>query len=156
MGCPVGSVLVGSAKDMQVARETRKLLGGWMRQSGILASCMLVAMEDWEERLTLDNDNCQFIASELNDPASGTYCDLSTVQTNMVHFFLDKKVTRNTKKRKGLDPASLCKIIREKYNILMLPSFANDCIRIVTHRDVDRAALELTNECIKAELKPYL
>jgi len=62
MGCPVGSVLVGTAADMQIAREHRKLLGGWMRQSGILAACMLVSMEDWKERLTLDNENCRHVA----------------------------------------------------------------------------------------------
>ena len=127
-----------------------------MRQSGILAACMQVAMEDWRERLTVDNENCAYIANELDQIDDGTYCDTSTVHTNMVHFFLDKRVTRNTKKRKGIDPATLCKVLREKYNILTIPSFASDCIRIVTHRDVDRNDLAFTKDCIKAELKPYL
>ena len=62
MGCPIGSVLVGSRAEMAVAREARKLLGGWMRQAGILAACMQVAMEDWEEKLRVDNENCAYVA----------------------------------------------------------------------------------------------
>ena len=137
MGCPIGSILVGSEKDIQIAKENRKLLGGWMRQTGLLAACMQVSMEDWKEMLTVDNENCAFIANELNDRSSGTHCDLATVHTNMVHFFFDESI-------KGIDPKSLCGIMKEKYNILMNPSFTNDCIRIVTHRDVTRDDLDFT------------
>ena len=49
MGCPIGSVLVGSEADIDYARNIRKMLGGGMRQAGMTASCALVALEDWEE-----------------------------------------------------------------------------------------------------------
>jgi len=81
---------------------------------------------------------------------------MSTVQTNMVHFYLDERVSEGSDKRKGIDPATLCQLLREKHNILTIPSFANDCIRLVTHRDVDQADLEHTHACIKTELAPFL
>ena len=55
MGCPIGSVLVGTESDIHYARNIRKLVGGGMRQAGMTASCALVALEDWEEKLSEDN-----------------------------------------------------------------------------------------------------
>ena len=49
MGCPLGSVLLGTEEDMWYAKNIRKLIGGGMRQSGLTASCALVSLEDWEE-----------------------------------------------------------------------------------------------------------
>jgi threonine aldolase len=62
MGCPLGSVLLGTEKDIWFARNIRKMIGGGMRQSGMTAVCALVALEDWEEKLALDNSNARFIA----------------------------------------------------------------------------------------------
>jgi threonine aldolase len=78
MGCPIGSVLVGSKEDMVFAKDIRKMLGGGMRQAGILASCMQVAMEDWREKLTEDNENCLWMANEMNAMKELTV-DMSTV-----------------------------------------------------------------------------
>jgi threonine aldolase len=47
LGCPIGSLVVGSAKDIAQARIYRKMIGGTMRQTGIFAACGLVALEDW-------------------------------------------------------------------------------------------------------------
>ena len=88
MGCPIGSVLVGSKEDMIFARDIRKMLGGGMRQAGILAACMQVAMEDWREKLTEDNENCLWMANEMNSMKELTV-DMSTVQTNMFNFVID-------------------------------------------------------------------
>lgn len=51
MGCPVGSMIIGTEKDIEHARALRKMLGGQMRQVGILATCGLISLEDWKERL---------------------------------------------------------------------------------------------------------
>ena len=51
MGCPIGSVIVGTEEDIQHATVIRKMLGGQMRQVGTIASCGLVALEDWKEKL---------------------------------------------------------------------------------------------------------
>ena len=84
MGCPVGSVLVGSEEDMWYARNMRKMLGGGMRQAGITASCILVALEDWEEKLSVDNKNALYLATELKQ-LEGIDCHLLP-QTNMFTF----------------------------------------------------------------------
>jgi threonine aldolase len=47
MGCPAGSLIIGSHKDMVEARNMRKMLGGGMRQSGVLAACGMVSLNDW-------------------------------------------------------------------------------------------------------------
>ena len=51
MGCPVGSMIIGTKDDIEHARALRKMLGGQMRQVGILATCGLISLEDWQERL---------------------------------------------------------------------------------------------------------
>jgi threonine aldolase len=116
MGCPLGSVLLGTEKDIEFARNMRKMLGGGMRQAGMTAVCALVALEDWKELLALDNSNARFIASELNE-LDGISCNVAGVHTNMFSFFLDDKVT------KKLDHATLCGVLREKHDILLFPSF---------------------------------
>jgi|ERR1712086_1121708 len=93
LGCPIGSVLLGSEKDIRFARNIRKMLGGGMRQAGIIAACMQVAMEDWHEKLKTDNDNCKFIATELNSNVDGAYCNLDGIHTNMFSFKLEDKIT---------------------------------------------------------------
>ena len=55
MGCPAGSMIAGTEEDIKRARVIRKMLGGGMRQTGILSACALVSLMDWEDRLLLDN-----------------------------------------------------------------------------------------------------
>ena len=52
LGCPIGSVVAGSSKDMIEARNLRKMLGGAMRQTGVFASCGIVALMDWQEKIS--------------------------------------------------------------------------------------------------------
>ena len=85
LGCPIGSLLVGSEKDIKEGRIIRKLLGGTMRQSGIFAACGLVALEDWQEKIKIDNDNASFLAKELAS-IPGILIDPETVETNIVRF----------------------------------------------------------------------
>jgi threonine aldolase len=149
MGCPLGSVLLGSEKDIWFARNMRKLVGGGMRQAGLTAACALVALEDWEEKLSEDNANARFLASELDKHPLIT-CP-SIVQTNMFSFSLDKKIT----KKGGYDHISFCGLLKEKYNILVFPSFQNDAIRVVTHRDVNRDDMVHTAKAIFEEIKEF-
>ena len=83
LGSPIGSVVVGSEKDIWYAKNIRKMLGGGMRQAGILAQAMLVSLEDWQIKLKEDNDNCLFLATELNNTIDGATCDLGRIHTNM-------------------------------------------------------------------------
>jgi len=85
LGCPVGSLLMGSEKDIRQALIYRKLLGGNWRQAGIYARAGLESFEDWNEKILIDHENAKWVASEL----SGLSCvdiDTSLVETNMFRF----------------------------------------------------------------------
>ena len=73
--------------------------------------------------MSKDNANCRFIAAQLNNEVEGVSCDWENVSTNMFSFVLDKKITHKKSKKDSLDHMSLCGLMKEKYNILMFPSF---------------------------------
>ena len=126
LGAPVGSLLLGSTAFIEHARRQRKMLGGGMRQAGILAAAGRMALEQGPLRLQEDHDNARFLAEGLAgipeleiDPAS--------TQTNIVY-------ARCTQGR-----AAALKDFLGQWDILIN---AGDPIRFVTHRDVDRSAVE--------------
>ncbi|MGE5674104.1 MAG: low-specificity L-threonine aldolase [Mycobacterium leprae] len=83
LAAPVGSILAGSKQFIAKARGNRKLLGGGMRQAGILAAAGLVAIRSMIDRLAEDHANAKALANGLNQ-ITGLHVDLETVQTNMV------------------------------------------------------------------------
>jgi threonine aldolase len=85
LGAPAGSLLCGSAAYIERARKWRKLLGGGMRQSGILAAAGLVALERHIDRLAEDHANARLLAEGLAE-ISGITIDPEGVQTNIVFF----------------------------------------------------------------------
>lgn len=96
LSAPVGSVLVGPADHIQRARRLRKLVGGAMRQAGVLAAAGIVALTDMVERLSDDHDNARKLAEGLaNIP--GYSLDLDTVHTNMIYFTLAEPLVGNFK-----------------------------------------------------------
>ena len=119
-----------------------------MRQAGLTASCALVALEDWEERLAQDNYNARYLANALQNEVDGVSCDVTQVQTNMLAFVIDSKITAKGRNKAHMDHIGLCKVLGEKHNILLFPSFNNDAIRVVTHRDVNTEDMERTKEAI--------
>ena len=115
------------------------------------AACALVALEDWEEKLSHDNSNALFLATELNEKVDGVSVGLYP-KTNMFLFEMDKKVTTGDKQ---LDHIGLSTRLREEFNILTFPTFNNDGIRIVTHRDVTTKDMEVTRDSIQKIVKEY-
>jgi threonine aldolase len=85
LGCPVGSVLCGSADFIHAARRVRKMLGGGMRQVGVLAACGLVALDTMIDRLAEDHVNARKLAHGIVG-APGIKVDAEAVQTNMVYI----------------------------------------------------------------------
>jgi threonine aldolase len=83
LGAPVGSALVGSRETITRARKFRKILGGGMRQAGILAAAALHAVEHHQERLAIDHANARKFAEAMNG-IRGVSVDPSAVQTNIV------------------------------------------------------------------------
>jgi threonine aldolase len=87
LSCPVGSVLCGPAGKIAEARKWRKMLGGGMRQAGVLAAAGLVALDTMVDRLAEDHENARTLAEGLAG-LPGVDCDLTRVQTDIVSFRL--------------------------------------------------------------------
>jgi threonine aldolase len=120
LGTPIGSVLVSSAERIATARLWRKRLGGGMRQVGVLGAACLYALDNNYARLAEDHEHAQLLAKRLGiDPA--------TVATNMV--VLD-------------DVAAPVIAEAAKAEGVLVSQVSARKIRLVTHLDVDRAAVE--------------
>lgn len=83
--CPLGSVLTGSKDFIREARRVRKMLGGGMRQVGVVAACGIVALEEMIERLEEDHKKARRLAEGLAR-INSAIVDLKTVETNIVCF----------------------------------------------------------------------
>lgn len=88
LGCPFGSVLVGDREAITHARRSRKLMGGALRQAGVIAAAALYALEHHIERLSEDHANAQYFAEQIAS-LPGIHLDLNHVETNIVFFEVD-------------------------------------------------------------------
>jgi threonine aldolase len=124
LGAPVGAVLCGNKKFIAEARRVRKMLGGGMRQAGILAAAGLYALENNIERLAGDHENAKTIASALAS-TKWAAIDPKEVETNILYF-----------KTPGKDVAKVARALEAKGIRCGAPGF--DSIRLVTHLNVSR------------------
>lgn len=91
LGAPVGSLVVGSSEHIQRAQRLRKVLGGGMRQAGVLAAPGLIALEQMSQRLQDDHDRARQLARGLDQMTElGVKVDLATVETNIVVFHVQR------------------------------------------------------------------
>ena len=127
LGCPVGSVVVGTAADIAAARRVRRMFGGALRQAGILAAAGLYALDHHIDRIREDHDNARVLAEAIAG-APGIELDLATVQTNIVLFRLAPRAP---------DAAAFVTQARELG--ALASAFGARTIRVATHLDVDRA-----------------
>jgi threonine aldolase len=125
LGAPVGSVICGSQDFVGRARRVRKMLGGGMRQAGIIAAAGIVALERMVERLAEDHGNARRLAEGLAK-LPGLVVDLSSVQTNIVILRVERGPAATEALVKG------CAARKVKVHA-MGPA----AIRCVTHKDVD-------------------
>ncbi len=88
LGCPMGAILVGSKEEIRKARRVRKLLGGALRQAGIVAAAAEYALDHHVERLAEDHANARQLA-ELIDKIRGLRINIDTVETNLVFCDVD-------------------------------------------------------------------
>jgi len=137
LGAPVGSMIVGSREFIDRARACRKMLGGGMRQAGVLAAAGLIALEKMPARLHEDHANARFLAEGLSR-VPGIKIDPSRVQTNILVFDV-----RGT----GMTTAELSRRLAER-NVLM-NGVNSELMRLVTHMDVDRNACARALEAIQ-------
>jgi threonine aldolase len=140
---PVGSVLCGSADFMQKARRARKLLGGAMRQAGILAAAGIVALSEMVERLTDDHTHAKQLADGLAQiPDINVQPEL--VQTNMIFFDLAEsaKVT----------PEVFVQRLRQEADIWLSGGYGRS-FRAVTHYWIKEADVALFLQTTRAILQ---
>ncbi len=137
LSAPVGSILAGSKEFIQSARKNRKMLGGGMRQAGILAAAGIIALEQMMKRLKEDHKNARILGEGLAN-ISGIKIDLKTIQTNMVYFDLQES---------GMDTYQFLPKLA-KYNILGSPRPPTK-VRLVTHYGISEEDVYATIKAIK-------
>ena len=130
LGAPVGSMLVGSKAFIEEARVVRKMLGGGMRQAGVLAAAGLVALEETPRHLHVDHENARFLAQGLVE-IRGITIDPTKVASNIL--FIDVSGT-------GLTSFEISKRLAAKG--VLANGVSPESIRMVTHYDVNRAGCE--------------
>jgi threonine aldolase len=130
LGAPIGSMIVGSREFIERCRIIRKMLGGGMRQVGVIAAAGLVALEEGPKQLPTDHENAQILARGLAS-IPGVEVDPNKIQTNIVIFDI---------RRTGMTSKQLVERLGQRKVL----SGAVDAsrIRVVTHRDVSRGDCE--------------
>jgi threonine aldolase len=130
LGAPVGSMIVGAKEFVERCRVIRKMLGGGMRQVGVLAAAGLVALEEGPKRLHIDHQNAQILAQGLaNIPRIDI--DPARVQTNIVIY--DVRAT-------GLSSKEFLERLTQRK--VLGGAVDESRVRMVTHLDVDRRDVE--------------
>jgi threonine aldolase len=128
LACPVGSLLAGSAEAITAGRRWRKMLGGGMRQAGVLAAAGLVALDTMVDRLAEDHRNAGALAEGLAR-IPGLACDADGVQTNIVMLHTPE-----------LPAAEFVAACRSR-GLLALAS-GPERVRLVTHYGIERHHVE--------------
>lgn len=134
LGAPVGSVAVGDAAFVKQVRKKTKMLGGVMRQAGLLAAAALVALEDPYEQLRVDHEMARRLAIGLSDIGE-SLVDMEGIQTNIVNCYLHAYG--------GTAPQ-----IHEAFNaagVRVMMSRDQSRLRFVTHRHIDIGSID---ECL--------
>jgi threonine aldolase len=145
LGCPIGSILTGSRADMHRARRIRKMMGGSMRQAGIIAAAALYALEHNIQRLQNDHDNAKILALGLSR-IPGVVIDVAAVESNLVFFQVPSEAGTAVQFAAAM----------KEQGVLVGP-MGGQRVRAVTHLDVDAngiaRALEAAKSCLAAGFK---
>ncbi len=138
---PIGTVLAGNRAFIERSRKNRKLLGGGMRQAGVIAAPALIALTQMPARLAEDHENARYMAEKLA-AIPGVVCDPSQVEINMVFFSLNKPAEIRD---------NLQRAMREK-GVKISPEDQGK-FRFVTNNDVSRQdvdqAVAALAECLR-------
>ncbi len=138
---PVGSVLCGDAEFISKARRLRKMLGGGMRQAGIIAAAGIVALDEMVERLAEDHRRATVLGDGLRGIAK-VHLTKNSPQTNMVFFKLDESVALTT--------AEFLDAMKQE-GVLLMDSGPGE-YRMVTHNDISDRAIEVSLDAFRKVL----
>jgi threonine aldolase len=137
LGAPVGSALAGSKEFITRARRVRKLLGGGMRQAGVLAAACLYALDHHIDRLAEDHNNARVITQAIID-TPGLRLDPPEVDTNLIWFEADR----------DLGTASEIAEALTQQGVFVFAT-GRQTLRACTHLDVSAAQAEQAAEVIR-------
>jgi len=140
LGAPVGSMIAGSREFIDRAVPLRRMIGGGMRQVGVLAAAGIVALEKMRSRLEEDHANAQVLARGLAE-MRGLKIDPERVQTNILVF----DVTET-----GQTPAEISAKLRQRG--VLANGITARLMRMVTHKDVTRRDCEVALGAIREVL----
>jgi threonine aldolase len=140
LGTPAGSVLVGDLPTITKARRIRKMLGGGMRQSGIIAAAGIYALTHHVDRMAEDHRRAKWLATELS-ALDGLHVDIAAVETNMLFATLEDHIPVD----------DLGDFMADQGIILS----AGRTTRIVTHLDIDDAACQTLKEAMAEFISRY-
>jgi len=143
LSCPVGSLIVGNQEFIEKARKTRKLLGGGMRQAGIIAAPGIIALEKMTARLKTDHENAKSLA-EMLSKINGIQIDPKKTQTNIVIFNLNSSVIYDNEFIQEL----------KENGVLALTQGKNE-VRLVTHMGIEKEHIEKTATAIEGILTKH-
>jgi threonine aldolase len=141
LGCPVGSLTAGSKADMARGERIRRMFGGAMRQSGIIAAAGLYALDHNVERLAEDHANARIIGERIAG-VRGVDLDLAKVQTNIVIFRL-----------KDGAPSAATVCARAKDEGVLVSPFSPRTVRAVTHLDVNAEQCRRASEVLASAVE---
>ena len=139
LAAPVGSVICGSSGLIDKARRVRKMLGGGMRQAGVIAAAGIVSLETMVDRLADDHANARALAEGLAK-LPGLVIDLATVQTNIVIFRIERE-TAAASAAATAEMVAGCGARKVKIHAI-----GPTTIRCVTHKDIDAEDIGRTLE----------
>jgi threonine aldolase len=137
---PVGSLVCGSTEFVERARYNRKILGGGMRQAGVLAACGIIALEKMTGRLATDHENARLLGEALAE-IPGIRVDREKIRINMV--FWKTAIP-------GFDDAAFTAFMGERR--IKIGGGAAGEYRFVTHNDIHREDIAT----VAAALRDYI
>jgi len=126
LSAPLGSLVLGSEEFIQKARRIRQMLGGALRQAGIIAAPGIIALEKMIDRLREDHDNAKLLARGL-DEIKGLQVEPKTVQTNIVMLNV---------KQLGIDAVRFVSELERRD--VKTSAYGKYYVRFVTHRGIER------------------
>lgn len=144
LSAPVGSMLCGTKDFIKRARKNRKMLGGGLRQSGVIAAPGIVALKKMIPRLAEDNANARAVGEGLSS-IPGIDLDLGTVQTNMVIFGVEGL---------GATSEEFCRSLEREYGIKTSPRPPHR-VRMVTNRHIEKSDVGYIIDSVRRLAREY-
>ena len=137
LGAPVGSALAGSKEAIAQAHRLRKVLGGGMRQAGVLAAAALHALEHHVDRLAEDHENAQILARAVAD-TPGLQLEFGPPETNLIWIVVEPRLGT---------AAAIAATLREQG--VLVSALGPQVLRACTHLDVSKPQIERAAQTVR-------